>query len=106
MFVRVKVSVGTQSDAILVHDRALNIDIGGKFLLLVKKDGIVQRRPVEVGRAVGEMRVITSGLSAEDTYILKGVQFVFPGMKVNAQFEDQGARHTEHDPPGQRAGVF
>ncbi|MHC4806345.1 MAG: efflux RND transporter periplasmic adaptor subunit [Planctomycetota bacterium] len=106
MFVRVKVSVGTQSDAILVHDRALNIDIGGKFLLLVKNDGIVQRRPVEVGRAVGEMRVITSGLSAEDTYILKGVQFVFPGMKVNAQFEDQGARHTEHDPPGQRAGVF
>ena len=106
MFVRVKVPVGTQLDAILVHDRALNIDIGGKFLLLVKKDGIVQRRPVEVGRAVGEMRVITSGLSAEDTYILKGIQFVFPGMKVNAQFEGQGARHTEHDRPGQRTGVF
>lgn len=87
MFVRVKIPVGTQSDAILVHDRALSTDIGGKFLLLVNKDGVVQRRPVEVGRAVGEMRIIRSGLSLEDTYILKGVQFVFPGIKVNAQFE-------------------
>jgi RND family efflux transporter MFP subunit len=91
MFVRVKVPVGTKSDAILVHDRALNTDIGGKFLLLVDKQGVVQRRPVEVGRAVDQMRVITSGLSTEDTYILKGVQFVFPGMKVNAQFEGQGS---------------
>jgi RND family efflux transporter MFP subunit len=89
MFVRVKVPVGTQSDAIVVHDRALNTDIGGKYLLLVNKDSVVQRRPVEVGRAVGEMRVIASGLSIEDTYILKGAQFVFPGMKVNAQFEGQ-----------------
>jgi RND family efflux transporter MFP subunit len=87
MFVRVKIPVGTQSDAILVHDRALSTDIGGKFLLLVNKDGVVQRRPVEVGRAVGEKRIIRSGLSLEDTYILKGVQMVFPGMKVNAQFE-------------------
>lgn len=87
MFVRVKIPVGTQSDAILVHDRALSTDIGGKFLLLVNKDSIVQRRPVEVGRAVGEMRIIKSGLSLEETYILKGVQFVFPGIKVNAQFE-------------------
>jgi RND family efflux transporter MFP subunit len=89
MFVRVKVPVGAQSDAILVHDRAMSTDIGGKFLLLVNKDGVVQRRPVETGRSVGEMRIIKSGLSLEDTYILKGVQFVFPGMKVNAQFESQ-----------------
>jgi len=91
MFVRVKIPVGAQSDAILVHDRALSTDIGGKFLLLVNKDGVVQRRPVEVGRSVGKMRIIKSGLSLEDTYILKGVQFVFPGVKVNAQFES-------HDP--------
>lgn len=87
MFVRVKIPVGARSDAILVHDRALSTDIGGKFLLLVNKDGVVQRRPVEIGRSVGEMRIIKSGLSLEDTYILKGVQMVFPGMKVNAQFE-------------------
>ncbi|HEX42456.1 MAG TPA: efflux RND transporter periplasmic adaptor subunit [Phycisphaerales bacterium] len=89
MFVRVRVPVGTQADAICVHDRALGTDIGGKFLLLVDPEGVVRRRPVGIGRLVGEMRVIPSGLSADEAYILQGAQFVFPGMKVNTVFEGQ-----------------
>jgi RND family efflux transporter MFP subunit len=85
MFVRVKVPVGETSDAILVSDRALGTDIGGKYLMLVGKDNHVERRPVQIGRQVGNMRVITSGISAEDTYILKGLQFIFPGMEVSPQ---------------------
>ncbi len=89
MFFRVRVPVGTQADAICVYDRALGTDIGGKFLLLVDEDGVVHRRPVETGRPVGQMRVITSGLSPDEKYILKGMQFVFPGAKVNAVLEGQ-----------------
>ena len=35
------------------------------------------------------MRVVNSGLSADDTYILTGAQFAIPGMKVNAVPEGQ-----------------
>ena len=85
MFVRVKVPVGTNVDAVLINQRALGTDIGGKYLLLVDKDNRVERRPVTVARQIDEMRVISSGLSADDRYILKGLQFVFPGMQVSTQ---------------------
>ena len=85
MFVRVKVPVGQQADAVVVNERAIGTDIGGKFLLLVDKDNRVERRPVQIGRSIDNLRVITSGLSADEAYILKGVQFVFPGMEVNPQ---------------------
>ena len=91
MFVRINVPVGTNPEAILVHDRAINTDIGGKYLLLVNAEGLVQRQPVELGRSLGEMRVIASGLSTNDTYILRGVQTARPGMKVVTQTEDENA---------------
>ena len=85
MFVRVKVPVGVQDNAVLVNERALSTDLGGKYLLLVDKENKVERRPVVIGRQVDQMRVITSGLSPQETYILKGLQFVFPGMEVAPQ---------------------
>jgi len=52
----------------------------------VDQDNRVERRPVQIGRQIGNMRVIISGLTADDTYILKGLQFIFPGMEVSPQF--------------------
>ena len=100
MFVRVKVPVGAQSDAVLVDERALGTDLGGKYLLLVNKDNIVERRPVIIGRQIDRMRVITSGLSTEDTYILKGLQFVFPGMEVSPQ--PAGAQQPQEPNPQEK----
>jgi RND family efflux transporter MFP subunit len=100
MFVRVKVPVGAQSDAVLVDERALGTDLGGRYLLLVNKDNIVERRPVIIGRQIDRMRVITSGLSTEDNYILKGLQFVFPGMEVSPQLA--GAQQSQEPNPQEK----
>jgi RND family efflux transporter MFP subunit len=97
MFVRVKVPVGETAGAVLVNERALATDIGGKYLLLVDQGNRVERRPVQIGRQIGNMRVITSGLTADDTYILKGLQFIFPGMEVSPQFA--GAEQPESPEP-------
>jgi RND family efflux transporter MFP subunit len=97
MYVRVRVPAGEQADAVLINERALATDIGGKYLLLVDKDNRVERRPVQIGRQVGNMRVITSGLTADDVYILKGLQFVFPGMEVSPQFG--GAEQSQNPEP-------
>ncbi len=83
MFARVKLPVKTIKDTLLVLDKALGTDLGGKYLLLVNDKNIVKRRPVTTGQPVGDMRVITSGLKGDETYILEGLQFAYPQSEVN-----------------------
>ncbi|MEW6536447.1 MAG: efflux RND transporter periplasmic adaptor subunit [Candidatus Auribacterota bacterium] len=85
MFVRLKLSVGTKNDAVLVQDTSLLTDIGGKYLLTVDEENTVKRCPVVIGQKTGDMRVIESGLTTDKPYINTGLQFLFPGMKVNPQ---------------------
>jgi RND family efflux transporter MFP subunit len=82
MFVRVRVPVGTIANALLVPDRALGIDQRGHYLLLVDGDDEVEQRPVQIGALVGDMRVITAGLAAEDRVVVDGIQRAIPGNKV------------------------
>jgi len=87
MFVRARVPLDERPNTLLVQDAALNTDLDGKYLLLVNNENIVERRPVKIGRQIDNMRVVLSGLSAEDRYITKGIQSVFSGSKVIPQFE-------------------
>ncbi len=64
LFVRVRVPLGQQENALLVPDVALGTDQGGRYLLIVDKDSVVEQRKVEVGQLEGTMRVITKGLAA------------------------------------------
>ncbi len=89
MFVRIHIPVGTQPDAVLVEEQALGTDIGGKYLLVVDANNVVERRPVQIGRQVENLRVITAGLSVGQSYIVRGLQFAFPGAKVNPQLATQ-----------------
>jgi membrane fusion protein, multidrug efflux system len=86
MFVRMRIRLDPQkAPAFLVPDIALGSDQGGRYLLLVDKDDVVQQRPVRAGAAVGQLRVITSGLSAEDRVVVTGLQRAIPGAKVAPQ---------------------
>jgi RND family efflux transporter MFP subunit len=82
MFVRVRVPVGTIADALLVPDRALGIDQRGHYLLLVGANDEIEQRPVQIGALVGDLRVITQGLAAEDRVVVEGIQRALPGNKV------------------------
>ncbi len=82
LFVRIRVPIGTQADALLVPDRALSTDQQGQFLLIVKPDNVVEHRAVEVGTLYGELRVIESGIKPGEQFIVEGLQFARPGNKV------------------------
>lgn len=84
MFIRIRVPVQTIHDAILVQEKAVGTDIGGKYLLVVDADNIVRHRPVILGRQTGQFRVVSSGISAGEKYIVSGLQLAYPGSKVNA----------------------
>jgi membrane fusion protein, multidrug efflux system len=83
MFVRMRIPMTQQKAlAFLVPDIALGSDQGGRYLLVVDKDNVVQQRPVQTGSAVGDLRVITSGLATGDRVVVSGLQKASPGAKV------------------------
>lgn len=83
-FVRVRVPRDEAKDALLVPDRAIGSDQGGRYLLIVNKDGVLEQRHVELGQQVGELRVITGGLKAEDRVAISGLMTVVAGQKIEA----------------------
>ncbi len=91
LYVRIRIPGQTQKDAILVSETAIGSDLGGKYVLLVGKDNIVEQRYVVLGTLVEGMRVIRKGLAREDTYITKGIQRARPGVPVEPQVEEATA---------------
>ncbi|HTM55503.1 MAG TPA: efflux RND transporter periplasmic adaptor subunit [Pirellulales bacterium] len=87
LFVRVRVPASKPYKALLIPERALATDQDIKFVYVVGGDGIAARRNVALGNQRGDMRIITSGLEAGEQVIIKGLQRVRPGQKVDAEAE-------------------
>ena len=85
MFVSVRVAASQDRRVLLVPDRAVGFDQSKKFVYVVDADNKVTYRPVELGKTVGDQRVVESGLSAGDRVIVDGVQFVRPNDVVDAK---------------------
>ncbi len=94
-FVRLRVPLDPLENAILVQERAIGTDLGGKFVLVVDAEGLAQRRYVELGPLVGQRRVILKGLNAEERYIIKGLQRARPGMPVRIVEAQQPGENTK-----------
>jgi multidrug efflux system membrane fusion protein len=82
LFARLKLVGSARYRAVLVLDRAIGTDQDKKFVLALKPDSTVEYRPVQVGRLVDGMRIVTSGLKGGERIVINGLQRVRPGMKV------------------------
>ena len=89
-FVRVRVP-SQPHPALLVPDVALGSDQGGRYVLVVNKDGVVEQRRVELGQLVGELRVIASGVTKDDRVVVGGIMRAIPGQKVDAELQTAAA---------------
>jgi RND family efflux transporter MFP subunit len=87
MFARVRVPASPPYQALLVPDSAIGSEQSRKFVLAVNADNVAQPKYVELGPLDGDLRVIKSGISANDTIIVNGVARVRPGQKVTPQQE-------------------
>jgi len=86
-FLRVRVPVGQQRDAVLVPDVALGSDLTGRYLLVVNADNVVEQRKVETGPVEGELRVIENGLKGDERVVVGGTLRAIPGQKVDPQVQ-------------------
>jgi RND family efflux transporter MFP subunit len=86
-FVRVRVPLADEPDQLLVPDRAIGADQSGRYVLVVGQDDVVEQRVVEIGQLVGDLRVITKGVAAEDRVVVAGILTAVPGNKVEPQLK-------------------
>jgi RND family efflux transporter MFP subunit len=92
-FVRVRIPLGPPAEALLIPDVALGSDQGGRYVLIVNKDNVVEQRKVTLGPLNGTMRVIDSGLTGDDRVIVGGLLRAIPGQKVEPQTQTASNSH-------------
>jgi RND family efflux transporter MFP subunit len=84
VFVRVRLPMGkVVRSALLAPQRALQEDQGGRYLLVVGADDIVQKRYVQLGAQVGVLQVVEKGLDRNDRIVIGDLWRVSPGVKVS-----------------------
>lgn len=78
---------GGEIDALLLPDSAIVSDQARKIVFTVGADSVVKASPVQLGPIVDNLRVIRSGLNADDRIVIDGLAhpLVRPGAKVVPQ---------------------
>ena len=97
-FGRVRVPMSQLHPTLLVPDAAVVTDQSVKMLFTVSPDGTVVPKPVELGPVTdGNLRVIRTGITADDLVIISGLLRARPGAKVTPEETKIDAPAT---PPG------
>ncbi len=97
MFADVKLLGEGPYDALLIPDKAINIDQTIRFVYVVDENNTVSRKQITPGRMFEGLRVIRSGLDPNDKIIIDGLQRVRAGMQVTPQPQESG---NETQPQG------
>jgi RND family efflux transporter MFP subunit len=96
LFVRVKVMGVPLDNSVLVDERAVGTDLGGKFVYLVGEDGIVEQRYVTLDDVVVDGMVrVAEGLAGDETYILEGLLKARPGRPVTPLTREAAQRAAQ-----------
>lgn len=85
-FGRVRIPGSLEYEAVLVPDSAIMTDQSTRVVLSVSEDGTVVPKIIRPGPSYpGGLRIVRSGLGAEDRIIINGLMRARPGSKVAPQ---------------------
>lgn len=99
-FVKVRLILQTQRDAVLVPADAPQLSAKGPFVYVVKPDSSAELRPVKVGQRQEDLIVIKDGLKADERVVVSGQLGVTPGGKVRVlQPTDPAKAAPSANPP-------
>jgi RND family efflux transporter MFP subunit len=96
MFGRVQITVAAPAEALLLPDAAIGTEQVRKFVYVVGDDNVATPKYVTLGQLSDGLRVVKSGLRADDLVIVNGLMRVRPGAKVTPQqaTADTGVKDT------------
>lgn len=81
-FIRARILLSTIKDAVLVQNRAVQINQSGHYLWVVSADNTVELRSVVTGPDSGDKVTILEGLAAGEKIVTDGQLRLFLGAKV------------------------
>ncbi len=81
-FTKVKLLLDVREGAVVVPTKALVIDKGGASVFVVRRDGVVENRFLELGPEVGNNTVVERGLLKDEQIVVEGYHKLAHGMKV------------------------
>jgi multidrug efflux system membrane fusion protein len=84
-YVRIRLHIGEQANALLVPQVALGSSQLGKFIYVIGESNKVEQKLVSLGHADGEMVTVLAGVKESDVVITGNLQKIFPGMDVSPQ---------------------
>ena len=94
LFARIRMPVREREGALLVTERAVGADQGGRYLLVVNDENEVEKRTVRVGQNVDGLLVIKEGLQPGERVVVQGVQRARPGAPVDPEEVDMASFKT------------
>lgn len=99
LFVRLRVEGTVTPDAVLVEERAVGTDLGGKYVLAVGPDSVVEQKYVTLGPVQDDGTVmVEGGLDGTETYIVDGLLRARPGFPVTPQSTAEAAAAQAGEP--------
>jgi RND family efflux transporter MFP subunit len=107
LFVRVRIPFGKPRQALMISERAIGTDQRQKYLLTVNNKNVAEYRPIKLGSSQNGLRVVESGIQADDKVIVNGLLRVRPGMTVSPHAEDKNiaAASPANAPKSEKAGA-
>ena len=81
-YVDVLIRQGDKKQSLVVPVVAVSQDINGTYVMVVGADHVVKQTYVELGKVVGQVQEVLSGLNPSDQVIVQGLQKVQDGTKV------------------------
>ena len=88
-FATVVITLGVDTDAVVVPSAAVQTGQQGTYVFVVKPDSTAESRPVTVARQLGEETVVARGVAPGDTVVIDGQLRLAPGVRVEAQSQAQ-----------------
>ena len=106
MYVNAVVGSGMREDAILAPQQGIARDPKGNTSAMVVNDqGLVEVRPVQVSRTVGDKWLVEDGLVAGDRVIVEGLQKIQPGIPVQVVEKGEQPAPAAAPPAGEDAAA-
>jgi RND family efflux transporter MFP subunit len=85
MFGRIEVPGSAPYEAMLIPDEAVGTEQARKFVYVADAENIARQKYVQLGQLNNGLRVVKSGIAADDRVIVGGLTLIRPGAKVAPQ---------------------
>jgi multidrug efflux system membrane fusion protein len=98
-FVKVRLILKTEKQAVLIPATATQVSATGPFVYVIKNDSTAELRPVTLGQRHGDLVLVRSGVRAGERVVTLGQLAIMPGAKVRIEESPASQSAKAPSPP-------